>query len=262
MTPLQDANNFIAVARLFRSKKQPNYERSERSPFEAVLMDEQVAGLVVIAFTAVGAVVWLAAVATLLRAGRERRPVAPDYYERFEIEGTPKGHTIVGSAEVAGAPDELSAKLASALARGGLGRLGPVKILAQERGEVLFESAGGGSPGTSSPATLVRRGRVRFEGFGARSRVEYAVESNSPRVLLVFGWAFVGLGLLTLIAVPTIQFLFVVPNPNSAIRSQALQTIQMCHVLWPPFLLAFLARQPGRLIRAEMDALVHNLPYT
>ncbi len=105
-------------------------------------MDEQMAGLVVIALTAVGAVVWLAAVATLMRAGRERRTSAAETYEPYEIEATHGAETIVGSADVAGAPEELSAKLASALARGGLGRLGPVKVIAQDRREVLFESAG------------------------------------------------------------------------------------------------------------------------
>jgi hypothetical protein len=224
-------------------------------------MDEQMAALVVIALTAVGAVAWLAAVATLMRAGRERRSSSSEFYQPYEIEATAGAHTIVGSAEVPGAPDELSAKLASALARGGLGRLGPVKILAQDDREVLFESAGLGAAGASSPTSVMRRGRVRFERVGARSRVEYAVECSSPRVLLMLGWAFVFLGLLTLVAVPTIEFLYVVPNPNSAVRSQAVQTVQMCHVLWPPFLCAFLARQPAQLIRAEMDALVHNLPY-
>ena len=37
---------------------------------------------------------------------------------------------------------------------------------------------------------------------------------------------------------------------------------RMVHFLWPPFLFAFLSRQPARVLRAQMDSLVHNLPYT
>ncbi len=36
----------------------------------------------------------------------------------------------------------------------------------------------------------------------------------------------------------------------------------MVHFLWPPFLFAHLSRQPGRMFRARMEALVHNLPYS
>jgi hypothetical protein len=45
------------------------------------------------------------------------------------------------------------------------------------------------------------------------------------------------------------------------VRVQAIQTLQMVHFLWPPFLFAYLARQPARVLRGQLDALVNNLPY-
>ena len=70
------------------------------------------------------------------------------------------------------------------------------------------------------------------------------------------------LGLAALVGVPWLMFALVLPSPNPSVRGQCLQAAQMAHFLWPPFLLAFLARQPGRMFRARMEALVHNLPYS
>ncbi len=49
------------------------------------------------------------------------------------------------------------------------------------------------------------------------------------------------------------------PIPTCA--SQAVQTVQLVHFLWPPFLFASRSRQLARMIRAQMEALVNNLPY-
>ncbi len=220
------------------------------------------ARMIVIALTAIGAVVWLAGLATLHRVGRERRAAADDMADQYDTDTTAGAERIVGSAEVAGSPDDLAAKLAAGLARGAMEALGPVKVLAQSRHEVVFESAGSSAGGAAHASTLLRRGRVRFAGSGLRTRIDYAVETGSRSIILALGWVFIALGFAALVAVPALQFRYVIPNPNAAIRAQAVQTIQMCHLLWPPFLFAFLARQPGRVIRAQMDALVHNLPYT
>jgi len=215
---------------------------------------------VVIAITAVGAVAWLAALAVMVRATRERRATASEASEQFDVEGMPPAGTIVGSAELEGQPEVLSAKLAERLARDGLGFMGPVKIVACDRREVVFEAAGQNLGAAAYGGSGFRRGRVRFAGSGTRTRVDYAVETSSRGIiLLALGWLTLALGLMALVAAPWLEFAHVLPNPN--LRAQAVQTVQMVHFLWPPYLLAFLARQPARMIRAQMEALVHNLPY-
>jgi hypothetical protein len=223
-------------------------------------MDEETARTVVIAITAVGAVTWLAALTVMLRATRERRAGVSDATEQFDVEGTLPAGTIVGSADVAGQPDALSTKLAERLARDGLGFFGPVKIVTCNPREVSFEAAGTNLGAAGYAGSGFRRGRARFAGSGTRTRVDYAVEASSRGVLLALGWLFLALGLAALIAAPWLQFTYVVPNPN--LRAQAVQTLQMVHFLWPPFLFAFLSRQPARVLRAQMEALVNNLPYS
>jgi hypothetical protein len=220
-------------------------------------MSEEIARTVVIAITAVGVVVWLTSVAVMLRATRERQARALEAAERFEIDGEPVAGTIVGEADVEGQPEELSEKLAVLLARDGMGPLGPVKVLARDRQQVAFESCP--TPGQVS----FRRGWFRLTPTGAsRTRVEYAIEAPSGQVLLIVGWVVVGLGLLALMFGVWLEFTFVLPSANPAVRAQSFQMVQACHFLWPPFLFAYLSRQPARFIRGRLDALVHNLPYS
>ena len=217
-------------------------------------MDPDTAKLVVVAITAVGAVAWVAGLTAVLRASRERRRSARQAAERFELEGDFAPGTIVGEAEVEGQAEELSSKLAGQLARESFGPFGPVKIVARDRHEVAFEPAGASMNG-------FRRGRVRLGPAGSRTKIEYALET-SPRGILIGGWIALALGLAALIITPWLMFAYVLPSPNPNVRGQAFQAVQMVHFLWPPFLFAHLSRQPGRMFRARMESLIHNLPYT
>jgi hypothetical protein len=215
-------------------------------------MDPETGQIVVIAITSVGVLAWLAGLTAVLRASRERQQSALRAAERFDIhEGAAPG-TIVGEAEVEGQPEELSMKLAAQLARESIGPFGPVKIVARDRHEVAFEPAGKSQLG-------FRGGRVRLEPAGSRTRIEYAIET-SPGGILVCGWIALALGLAALIVEPWIMFTYVIPNQN--LQGQEFQALQMVHFLWPPFLFAHVSRQPARMFRARMEALVHNLPYS
>ncbi len=222
-------------------------------------MDPNLGVLIVIAIAAVGAIAWLAGLSVMARASRDRRARAEEAAERFEIAETAAAGTIVGEVEVEGRPEELSEKLARLMARDGMGPFGPVKIIACDRSELIFESAGP-SPGSAGAGTY--RGRFRFSAKGTQTRVEYAIEAPAGRVLLAFGWLFVALGLAALIAGCWLMFAFVLPNPNPSVRGQAVQMVQVVHFLWPPFLFATLARQPARMIQARVSAMLHNLPYS
>ena len=218
-------------------------------------MDPEISKGVVIAIASIGAVAWLAGLVVLLRATHERRERAREAVERFDVSSESAEGTIVGEAEVDGTPEELSAKLAKLLARDGLGPLGPVKIVSCDRREVVFETLGP----TSSPSGG-RRGWFRLAPAGKRTRIEYAVETSSGRVLLGFGWLILALGLAGLIAGVWLEFTYIVPSPDPNIRTQAVQMAQVVHLLWPPFLFAHVSRQPARMLRTRVESLVNNLP--
>jgi hypothetical protein len=225
-------------------------------------VDANLSQLIVIGITAVGAIAWLAGLAVMSRASRERRVRAEEAAARFEVEDAAAAGTVFGEAEVAGRPEELAEKLAGMLARDGMGPLGPVKIVACDRNELVFEpgGAGAGSPGPAPGG--VYRGRFRFTPTGSRTRIEYAIQAPSGRVLIGLGWLFIALGLVALVGGCWAMFQYVLPNPNPSVRGQAIQMVQIVHLLWPPFLFAALSRQPARWVSARVDALVNNLPYS
>ena len=225
-------------------------------------MDENLSRIIVIGIAIVGAIAWLAGVAVMARAARERRARAEQAAARFDVEDAAAGGTIVGEAEVNGRPEELSEKLAGLLARGSTGPFGPVKIVACDRNVLVFEAGGANLVSGGYAPAGVYRGRFRFSPSGSRTRIEYAVEAPSRPVLITFGWLFTVLGLLALVGGCWAMFAYVLPNPNPGVRGQAVQMVQIVHFLWPPFLFATLSRQPARWISAHVDALVNNLPYS
>lgn len=67
------------------------------------------------------------------------------------------------------------------------------------------------------------------------------------------------LGLPVLIIVPTIIWVFVVNNPQAAIRWQVFQTLQVLHVLWPPFLVTSFLGSGQRHARTFVSNLLRTV---
>ena len=72
-----------------------------------MFLDAETGKIIVIAITAVGAVVWLVGLTLMLRVTRERREATDRAADRFRVEGEPVPGTIVGEAEVEGQPEEV-----------------------------------------------------------------------------------------------------------------------------------------------------------
>lgn len=224
-------------------------------------MDTNAAAWIVIGLTSLGALIWVAGLAFVWRATRAIRERDQSAATRFEVEEPSPAGRLAGEAEVDGRPEDLSTKLAALLAREGLAPFGPVRILSCDSRGLDFETTGSMGSGGGLDGK-VRRGQFRFTPVGSRTRIEYAIEVPSGRVLLGIGWLFVALGLAALVGGCWLMFAFVVSSPNPNVRTQAFQMVQAVHLLWPPFLFATLARQPARMIEARVSALVHNLPYS
>lgn len=56
-------------------------------------------------------------------------------------------------------------------------------------------------------------------------------------------------------------YTYVASSPNPATRWQTLQMLQAVHFLWPPFLFGALYRRGVKEVVAQLEALVHNLPF-
>jgi hypothetical protein len=82
---------------------------------------------------------------------------------------------------------------------------------------------------------------VRFEAIPHGAGTTLTTEIDATRTTRIFtgmmGVLLFGLAPLVLVGVAAALWNYVAPNPNPAVRWQALQILQICHVLWPPFLI-------------------------
>jgi hypothetical protein len=179
----------------------------------------------------------------------------------MELSEPPAENLIFGSAEVTGTPEELSTRAAAALAGGTTGYFGLLKILDRTADRLTFERAGsmaGGQAGRSP----VLSGQIRFTGQGSgRTRIDYAVQVGAGRGLLLGGVVMQLLGLVALCVGFWVISTYAIPHPNSGVRGQVFQMLQVGHFLWPPFLFGGIFRLRDRWVRDAFDALVHNLPH-
>ena len=212
---------------------------------------------IVIAVLTVGSLAWLWGLANLAAAGRETRG---DEADRYGPDEPAAGPLLTGSEEVAGTPAELSRRAAASLAGQVENRwFGPIRIREATDAEVRFD---GPEPGSGLAAGVLRRGELRFEWVGPdRTRVSYLAVMAGGRGLILAGWIVQGLGLLALIGGAWAALGYAVPSANPAVRAQAVQVVQVVHLLWPPFLFAALARGRRRSLRAAFESVIANLPH-
>lgn len=223
-------------------------------------MSQQFALLLLQAITAIGTIVWLVGLTVLVAASRsDLLDSDQDGLDRLDDDPTApdSGAVVTGTAEVDGEPAALSSRAAAVLAR--MGSSGMLKLIERTDRRVAFEGTG------LFPALgLGRRCRVsldfRSSGRG-RTRISYRARTPRGRVLIWLGGLLLAAGLVALAGGYWAMSRYIVPSPNLGIRSQVVQMVQVVHVLWPPFLLAYLHRRPRTMLRAQLDALVHNLPY-
>jgi len=244
-----------------RASVDPIHTQNSRHSEAILLMDNATAQFTLYAVTIVGVLVWLAALICFNKASQIHLRLAETADTRFDFGETVKRERVFGTAEVDGIPSELSARAANLLARHGLREVGAVKITRQTDDHVAFEGCGP-SPAGRQSKSLLDRGQLQFtrEAPG-RTRIDYAVDLTGGRGLLIIGSALLGVGALALVAGFVLMSVLVVPNAQPGVRAQAVQMLQVSHLLWPPFLVAFLYRRRYTVVQAQLDALVNNLPF-
>jgi len=224
-------------------------------------MDVETARTVLYAITAAGAMAWLTAVRFLrvsFTPQRERRDQPDDPMEMLR---SASPGAIAGSVEVEGSPPELAAKAAAVVAEKSGEVIGPLKIVQSGADRLVVEGVGEAA-GPQAAARFLRRGELRFrDARGGRTSIDYQIEVSAGRGLLIGGTIFLFLGLAALVVGFMLIHTYVVPNPNSAVRGQTLQMLQVVHFLWPPFLFGGLYRRGRSAVREAFEVMIHNLPY-
>lgn len=156
-----------------------------------------------------------------------------------------------GDLDVASDPDTVMARL--------------TKVLADARpGSPLqnstIESATAREVRWSSSGPFRHRGVVLSDGEPRRTRVEWEIQGERGG-LLRGARVVVALGALVTLGLYLVLREFALPSENPGVRGQVFQMAQAVHVLWPPFLLAGLARKFRRMVGEEVRRAVQNAPF-
>jgi hypothetical protein len=100
------------------------------------------------------------------------------------------------------------------------------------------------------------RGIVRLAADGPRTRATYGIVGAGP--LLRIAAAVCVAGLFVTVGLYLLLQAYVADSPDEHLRWQVFQMLQAVHLLWPPFLLAGLARKVRSQSAEEIERIVSN----
>jgi hypothetical protein len=172
------------------------------------------------------------------------------------------GETLIKKA-VEGGRESVSKKTAELLlgAVGGAGQ-GLVKITERTSDRIVFEMARGTQAGYGrrSPQAM-SAGLITLEDHEGGIRLRYAVDvSRFSRIMRLVTYLTCFLyGGAIVVAVPICMWIWVVNSEDPGVRVQAIQTAQMVHGVWPPFLMGFLTGRVRKTAAVAMGSLLANV---
>jgi len=91
--------------------------------------------------------------------------------------------------------------------------------------------------------------------------VNYTIEGQRRNIFSMMTGCFLILGFLAIIGMVAIMESAVIQNANPAVRYQTIQTIHICHFIWPAFLFIGLQRQLWTGAQNQLERLIENLPH-
>lgn len=167
-----------------------------------------------------------------------------------------------GSASVPRPPEELCKEIAERLTEQSTGL--SVRILACDPSAVKVRL----HPLASSDAAMAQRpddGAIlvcRLEPEGAGTLLRWTVDARPLNRLFRTAMKVVlGLGFLALLAAGILVPTVIIPSPEEGVRWQVVQTLQVIHFLWPPFLLSFVANRRRAMVEARTGDMLSNLRF-
>lgn len=221
-------------------------------------MSQPTAELVFVAITALMGIIWLLGIRFAL--SRLRPPRRDDGEGGRGAWGEEDAGTITGEVVIDGDPERLSRGIAERLASTGSLEMGTfTKITERTAERVAFERIPGSGRGVlifdDGVMTLTREGdRVRVRYDVRIKRFSSTLRTATYLVCFVYGGLFV-------IGVPLAVWRFVLHHPDPNVRWQVLQTFQMVHGVWPPFLMGWLSSWRRKATGRYFDAILANLQH-
>jgi hypothetical protein len=221
-------------------------------------MNAEVARLIFIVIMVCGVLIWLWSLQMALAIGRNKEH--PDW--RMLDEQPAQANSETGARTVYGSQETLSAALARSLVQLNVGTFGslfeivertPERILLKKTGPLMC----------NQPAGLYfSEAEVTFEELAnGVTRVAYTLgyDRLARRVKQIALGIILGIGLPTLLIVGGLIWYFVLPSQNPAVQWQVVQTLQIAHALWPPFLFIWLYRAGRRQSKTYFSNLLSTL---
>jgi hypothetical protein len=193
------------------------------------------------------------------------------WWATFQRRTTEPAH---GQIEVRLRPVEASEAVARKLANGAQGLFGRIES-ADERelhARVSFQPFLGGrrsrlgrSPDGHPSGLPIGPGAdldVAFEPTASGTRLSWTLgRSGGSGFFRMLALGFLLLELVIIAAAAVLIPLYVLPNEEVAIRAQAVQTVQIVHFLWPPFVFTAIARILRGYVENSVNNAFRNLPW-
>ena len=200
-------------------------------------MDEETAPIIFAAIMTAGFVVWLWSLAKALHMGA--RPAETDWRLLAEEQTAPRDIES-GARTVRGDPEKLSKALARSLTQVNIGAFGSLfEITERTTDRIALKKTG--PLMCNQPAGLYfSEAEIKFEDLGNHTtRVSYVLgfDRLTRRLKTVALLIILGIGLPVMLLVGAAIWFLVLPSDDPAVRWQVLQTLQIVHGLWPPFLI-------------------------
>jgi hypothetical protein len=198
----------------------------------------------------VGVTVWLVSLYFALRIGRATE--SPDWFQQ-DKSGFGRN---VGEAVCDASRDELLERIPKVLRRQSLGILNSLFKADELSASELSVTRYGPMMCNLPSALYFSKVHFRFEPVSPKqTRVCFVIDQTDvmKRLKQIAMAILFGIGLPTIIGVGSLVWFQVIPAQNLAVRWQVLQTGQICHVIWPPFLFIGIAAMASRATKQFIE---------
>lgn len=220
-------------------------------------MTEATAQVIFCAIMSVGVAIWCLSLTITWRARLNcRRDSNASPVELFD------GPTMSGELTVVGSPENITAGLVDAFRPRLMGLYGAKYAVVEQTSERVMLKKLGAVVCNQPSGLLFGDALFKFKPKGAdRVCVSYTLgfASLARLVNTIAVATILGFGLPIMLLVGSLIWFLVIPSPEPAVRWQVLQTVQIAHVLWPPFLFFWILSHARRKSKAFVEQLVYDV---
>ena len=220
-------------------------------------MDSETTSVVFVSIMSLGFVVWLWSLVKALRFGRSTRDQS-----QFAIEPTQACDSQAGNVKVRGEPARISKALAGSIQQLGIGMFGSLYKITEHSAEHIAVEKVGRLICNQPTGLYFSEAVFTLEPEGPDStKIFYRLGYKRLHRLLkkIALGLILGVGLPVLLIVGCVVWFFVIQSDQPSIRWQVFQTLQIVHVLWPPFLIMWAYSRGQRQSKIFVENLISSI---